>query len=168
MNEKQWLACIHPDLMLRFLRDGGKANDRKVRLFASASCRSVWHLLVHEASRNAIDVFERFADGQAEDYDRGMARNAADRAAQEIAHRVSGLYPHLPVVPGLDTSHVHAAYAAADAAQPKVWDAVKLASDQVMSALRHHAGHRQGSYDEVCLQQPPCSATSLARSRSAR
>src|SRR5262245_25350493 len=106
MNEKLWLGCTHPDPMLRFLRASGSARDLKVRLFACAVCRLVWDFLVLEASREVVDVVERFADGQAEDYDRGMARNSADRAAQEVAQRVSRLYPHLPMIPGLANSHV--------------------------------------------------------------
>ena len=50
-----------PRRMLDFLR--GKASDRKVRLFACACCRRVWHLLV-KGSRLAVETAERYADGQ--------------------------------------------------------------------------------------------------------
>jgi hypothetical protein len=146
MNEKLWLGCTHPDPMLRFLRGSGKASNRKVRLFTCALCRQVWHFLVQEASRNSVDVTERFADGQGEDYDRGMAYNAADRAAQGVAHHLGEVIPHLPSAPRLRDSHADAAYAAADAAQPNVWDAVDLVADQTMKALRE-------GYDESCLKR---------------
>lgn len=64
MTESEWLACNHPEVMLRFLE--GRATDRKLRLFACACCR---HLLgkvtVNRRDRRAVDVAELFADGGA-------------------------------------------------------------------------------------------------------
>jgi hypothetical protein len=65
--------------MLTFLQ--GKAGERKLRLFACACCRQLWHLLRYEDSRTAVDVAERFADGLATREDLARASEAAAEAA---------------------------------------------------------------------------------------
>jgi hypothetical protein len=40
MTEEEWLTATDPRPLLEFL--WGKASDRKLRLFASASCRFGW------------------------------------------------------------------------------------------------------------------------------
>jgi hypothetical protein len=60
MTETEWLACRYPNPMLDSLQED--LSDRKLRLFACACCRHIWHLLGREA-RDAVQVAERFADG---------------------------------------------------------------------------------------------------------
>src|SRR5262249_29695557 len=61
MTEAEWLACNDPRPMLTSLRD--RASDRKLRLFACACCRRIWHLLTDGRSRTAVTVAEQFSEG---------------------------------------------------------------------------------------------------------
>ena len=62
MTEREWLGCTRPKPMLEFLE--GKVSDRKLRLFACACCRSIWHLLREQCLRDAVEAAEKFADGR--------------------------------------------------------------------------------------------------------
>ncbi len=60
--EGAWVTCTDPRPMCALLR--GKERGRKFRLFACACCRRVEHLLTDEHSHHALEVFERFLDGE--------------------------------------------------------------------------------------------------------
>jgi hypothetical protein len=76
MTETEWNASADPVAMLdwRMGRDqeghagqspASPISDRQLRLFAVACCRSVFSLLTDKRSRKAVEVAERFADGEA-------------------------------------------------------------------------------------------------------
>jgi hypothetical protein len=75
VTEAEWLAATDPAPMLEFLR--GKVSGRKLRLFACACCRRVWHLLKYDDSQRAIEVAERYADDAATDEELAAARRAS-------------------------------------------------------------------------------------------
>jgi hypothetical protein len=89
MSEDDWLNAGEPDLMLTWLRDFGGASERKLRLFAVACFRRVWHLLTDEHARAAVRTSERYADGAASLEELEAAFAAADRAHQEACQRAS-------------------------------------------------------------------------------
>jgi hypothetical protein len=74
MTEAEWLACPNPNVMVPIIR--WTARDRKLRLFACACCRRIWHLLPKH-SRKAVEVAERFAEGLATEEERSSAVSAA-------------------------------------------------------------------------------------------
>jgi hypothetical protein len=83
MTDADWLTCGDPIPMLDALR--GKVSERKLRLFAVASCRGIWHLLTDERSRAAVAVTEQYADGLV-DRERLVAARDEAREAKRRFH----------------------------------------------------------------------------------
>jgi hypothetical protein len=86
MTEGEWNGCTDSFSMLRFLTGKGKASDHKLRLFACACCRRIWHLLTDERSRQAVDLVERFADKSVGTIEMHRAKLAAGLASGMPAH----------------------------------------------------------------------------------
>jgi hypothetical protein len=120
MNEAEWLACADPQPMLEFLQ--GSASDRRLRLFCCACCRRVWDALTEAASRAAVEVGERYADGLASPEERAAAEAAAEAVAFNEAQRREEEVPHvtqaaLVAVSETVDATIWAAWAASEAAQ---------------------------------------------------
>ncbi len=62
MNEQQWLTSTDPQQVLEFLRISGRVSERKLRLFAVACLRAIWHALT-ERRQQVVSATERHADG---------------------------------------------------------------------------------------------------------
>lgn len=118
MTEQEWLSSEDPAAMLRCLLDRvytreeyeqrqlvkvPRPSDRKLRLFACACVRRVWHLLTHRDSQNAVEVAERFADGQV--------------TAAEMEAALRGAYYLTQGTPG-DSPQRYAEYLASNVALP--------------------------------------------------
>jgi hypothetical protein len=82
MTETEWLERTDDPLhMLHYLPR--EASERKLRLFACACARRLWDLLTDAASREAVEVAERYADGQANGGDLEATTQAVRRVIEE-------------------------------------------------------------------------------------
>jgi len=78
VNDVAWRSCIRLFEMLPLVAT--RISDRKRRLFAVACCRRLAHLLGDDRSRRAVEVAERYADGEASEAERLFAENSAVEA----------------------------------------------------------------------------------------
>jgi hypothetical protein len=106
MTEAEWLACGDRQPMLEPFR--GKFSNRKLRLFACACCRRIWHRLADD-SREAVVVAERFADGEA---DQEELRQAEGRAV-DVTQNSDGEAAWFATYPDAWLAAFDASYAAA-------------------------------------------------------
>src|SRR5262249_53899220 len=65
MDGAKWLSCANQAPLLKFLF--GKASARKLRLFACACCRRIWHSLPHAANRDLVAAFEDYPEGSGDE-----------------------------------------------------------------------------------------------------
>ena len=99
----------------RCIDNADKDND--VRLFAVWCARQVEHLMTDQRSKDALNVAERHANGQATDEELYAARDAARDAARAAARDAAR-----------DAARAAAWDAAWDAARDAAWDAARDAA----------------------------------------
>lgn len=81
--QEAWQQAVNSDWMLWLLRNQpNKATDRDLRLIAIKCARQVQHLMKDQRSINALDVAERFANGEATQEELTAAWDAAWDAAR--------------------------------------------------------------------------------------
>src|SRR5215467_12040059 len=121
MTEQEWLTCTDSLRMLAFLN--GKSSYRKLRLFAAACCRRIWHLL-HEAFQHAIVTSERLADRLADDREMAEAyREASLRQQIQRREQLSAAYAGRAAIFALTTSahKYHASRTSTEVAWTIAW-----------------------------------------------
>jgi hypothetical protein len=125
MTEADWLGYEDPRPMLEFL--DGKADERRLRLFAVACCRRVWDLLTDRRSRRAVEVAERYAD-----------RAATDRELREAYAEAYNAYANA------FTTRDHAANAAISVAVEQPVHAARGAANYTAYAAGDRAAGPEG------------------------
>lgn len=91
MKEKQWLEATDPDILLDFIE--GRLSDRKLRLFAYACCRRIWHLIPDARSQQSVLVAENYADGSITEEEIGIQWQLARDASNEAERRSEEMIP---------------------------------------------------------------------------
>jgi hypothetical protein len=102
VTEADRLAGADPDAMMLYL--GNRASNRKKLLFSCACCRLVEHLFHdpwneegEELSRRAIEVTERYADGEATAEERRSVADAVGMAEGELDQNTESEDPVAPL-----------------------------------------------------------------------
>ena len=127
MTEAEWLSCTDLMPMLELLR--GRASDRKLRLFAAACCRRIWHRVPDLRSRQAIEISECFIEGEASVEElEGVRRDAeaAQTNARQHSRCDAGEYAVI-------------ALASAPEWRPDSWPCVYSVADRAASAAARFA-----------------------------
>jgi hypothetical protein len=96
--EEVWLSASATPEMLKLLRqheliDQSPPAVWKLRLFFCGCCRLMWDLPVDDAFRQAVEVAERDADGQAGKEETAAAKRAVEQMHTSAAESVQGNPP---------------------------------------------------------------------------
>ena len=103
-----------------------EGHDREMRLLAVACARRVQHKVTDKRSLNALDVAERFANGQASQEELDEASEAAYWAASEAADRAAYEAAYEAADRATGWAAYRAAWAADDSKAERAWQAEEL------------------------------------------
>jgi hypothetical protein len=81
VTEAEWRNCRSPISLLRAARE--RVSPRKGRLFTVGCCYHIWGFMKDRRSRAAVQVAERFAEGEASREELCLAHEAACDAVDE-------------------------------------------------------------------------------------
>jgi hypothetical protein len=84
MREKQWLRSTDSEQMLKSIWK--QTSERKVRLYACAALRRIWHMLLDPRLREAVETIEKFADGLAAREELDVAFEAAEKIRNQFSY----------------------------------------------------------------------------------
>ena len=122
-----------PEWLIWVATRPGVLDDRTLRLYACWCARHAWHLLTDVRSRNAVEVAERFANGDATKEELATARDAAWYAACDTWYAAWDAW-----YAAWDAWYA-AQDAAQDAARDAAWDATLATQADRAAWLRENA-----------------------------
>ena len=120
-----------------------EGHDREIRLYAVWCARQVQHLLTDQRSLNALDVAERYANGEATDAELAAARDAAWEAA-DVADDAAW---------GAATLAARVAWDAARVAAWAAWDAAEAAAWVAREAAREMGIRQEAELRRICEEE---------------
>jgi hypothetical protein len=149
MTEAEWRSAVDPLPMLEFVR--GKISDRKLRLYACACCRRMWHLLRDDGGRKAIEASELYADRQITQQQLAAACGVARKIERRASKSLLSPMERPPELVAIE--------AARDVARSAL---LKVRRARLMAELPAMAVHRALAVAEVTISNRPHEQSYLA------
>ena len=128
--QEAWDKAPDPSWVIWMATRQGVLTDRELRLFAVWCVRQAQHLLTDQRSITAIDVAERYANGEATDEELAAAGDEAWAAAWDAAWAAARAAAWAADGDADGDADGAAARAAARAAIAAAWDAARTAQAQ--------------------------------------
>ena len=142
MTEAEWMAATHAQPLQEYRRKN--TSNRKLRLFATACCRDIWDLIDSDQARSAVEIAEKFADGNATEEEIDDANRLAQTLADEIYEEVNSQAEQIAIRDNLPDGWVHGAWecaidacsamsACSEVSYPTGLDVIRVARSAVLA-----------------------------------